>query len=499
MNSNRLQVKNITKFYAGSAANQDINLTIQPGEIHALLGENGAGKSTIMKIIYGLVRPDAGNISWEGQLVNYRNPVQAKLLGIGMVFQHFSLFETLTVTENIALTLPKSEKWNLSQVDRKIRIFAREYGLNINPDNLVYTLSVSEKQRVEIIRCLLQATKLLILDEPTAVLTPQETENLFAILRQIAANGCSILFSTHKLNEVLLLCSRATVLRQGRVVAECNPQKETPASLARMMVGEEVPQNQMQQQMPGAVCLEVKGLSLPPQHQFGTGLQQINLEVHGGEIVGIAGVAGNGQQELLGVLSGEITSPKKEMIMLGEMPIGDFGVAKRRRFGLGYAPEERLGKGVVPSLNLMENALLTAYGQGLLRRGIIRYSKLKLWTSRICDAFNVKHAGLHVPIGSLSGGNIQKFIMGREIQQNPSVLIAAHPSWGMDVKATANIHSSLIEMRRLGAGVLVISEDLDELLMLCDRIGVINQGQLSALKPVENITRDEIGRLMTTS
>jgi simple sugar transport system ATP-binding protein len=493
----RLQVKNISKSYPGCVANNQVNLTIQPGEIHALLGENGAGKSTLMKIIYGLVRPDAGDIFWERREVNINSPAQAISLGIGMVFQHFNLFETLTVTENIALALPGKEKWNLSRIAKRILTLSAAYGLSIDCDRPVYTLSVGEKQRLEIIRCLYKRPKLLILDEPTAVLTPQETEKLLAALRQIASDGCSILFSTHKLPEVQSLCSHATVLRQGAVVAHCNPQVETPASIARLMIGSDVPASKPRRnQPPGSVCLLVNDLCLKPQNSYGTTLQHVNLQVRTGEIVGIAGVAGNGQTEFLSALSGEIICSPAEMIMLGEMPIGDCDVAKRRRLGLAYVPEERLEKGVVPSLSLLENALLTAYGQGLVRRGVIRFGKLKAWTGRICNAFNVNQTEVDSAAASLSGGNLQKFIMGREISQNPAVLIAAHPTWGVDINAAASIHQALIEMRDTGAAVLVISEDLDELFALCDRIGAIYKGQLSLFKPVIDTSRDEIGRWM---
>ncbi|MFN6559301.1 MAG: ABC transporter ATP-binding protein [Nostoc sp. ChiSLP01] len=514
----RLEVRNISKSYSGFVANHQVNLAIQPGEIHGLLGENGAGKSTLMKIIYGLVRPDAGEIFWEGQQVNINSPESAISLLIGMVFQHFNLFETLTVTENIALTLPRSEKWDLSRVAKKIITLSAAYELNIDCDRPVHTLSVGEKQRLEILRCLYHRAKLLILDEPTAVLTPQETETLFATLRQIASDGCSILFSSHKLLEMQSLCSHATVLRQGQVVANCNPKAETPANLVRMMIGVDLQgtgewgmrggqggQGEQgsnlsplspSQQLPGPVCLLVKDLHLKPQNPYGTILHNINMEIHTGEIVGIAGVAGNGQTELLSALSGEIISPQAEMIMLGEMPIGKTNVTQRRRLGLGYVPEERLEKSVVPSLSLVENALLTAHGQGLLRRGIIRFGKLKTWTQRICDAFNVDRAGVNSVAATLSGGNLQKFIMGREISQNPAVLIAAHPSWGVDVQATARIHEALIEMRDTGAAVLIISEDLDELFALCDRIGAIYKGQVSPLKPIAHTNRDEIGSWM---
>lgn len=503
----RLQVRNITKSYSGFFANNQVNLTIQPGEIHALLGENGAGKSTLMKIIYGVVRPESGEIFWEGKRVDITNPAKARSLGIGMVFQHFCLFETLTVTENIALALPAGEQWNLGQVNHKIRILSQEYGLDINPDSPVYTLSVGEKQRVEIIRCLCVATKLLILDEPTAVLTLQEIEKLFLTLQQIAAGGCSILFSSHKLQEVRSLCTHATILRNGEVIAECNPQVETIDSLARMMIGEDEENRGQRGQenitLPppphhptSPICFQVRDLCLESKHPSGISLQHINLEVRSGEIVGIAGVAGNGQRELLAVLSGEVICPKADMIMLGEIPIGDCDVPQRRRLGLAYIPEERLGVAIVPNMNLLENALLTGYSQGLLRNGMIRQRKLKAWTRRICDAFNVKQAGLNSLAANLSGGNLQKFIVGREIQQNPTILIAAHPSWGVDVNATVTIYQAFMEMRNMGAGVLVVSEDLDELLTLCDRIGVIYKGQLSPFVPIADISREQIGRWM---
>ncbi|MBV6624190.1 MAG: ABC transporter ATP-binding protein [Rivularia sp. (in: Bacteria)] len=501
----RLQVRNIRKSYPGCIANNRINMTIQPGEIHALLGENGAGKSTLMKIIYGLIPQDSGEILWEGNQINFATPEEARMLGIGMVFQDFSLFECLTVTENIALTL--RGKWNLKQVDRKIRFLSKEYGLKVNPSRLVHTLAVGEKQKVEILRCLCQNTKLLILDEPTAVLTPQEIDKLFATLKKLAINGCSILFSSHKLNEIHQLCTNATVLRQGKVVENCNPQKQTPNSLAELMISEDRKDRALRiveednakyskySYVPGDICLQVRDLCLPKQHPYGIALRNINFEVGSGEIIGIAGVAGNGQSELTSALSGEIIS-SHQMIMLGEMPIGNFGVTMRRRLGIAYAPEERLSKAIVANMTLQENALLTAYGQGMLQSGMIRQSKLKAWTKRIVNAFDIRGGGLNSRAGSLSGGNLQKFILGREIQQNPIVLIAAHPTWGVDINACTTIHNALIQMRDSGSSVIVISEDLDELFSLCNRIAVIYKGRLSPLKAATDINRKKIGQLM---
>jgi len=498
-----LQVRNISKSYPGCLANNRINLTIQPGEIHALLGDNEAGKSTLMKIIYGLINADSGEIFWEGNQINFNIPQVASMLGIGMVFQDFSLLECLNVTENIALAFPG--KFNLKQVDKKIRILSNEYGLKVNPSRLVHSLTVGEKQRVEILRCLCQNTKLLILDEPTAVLTPQEINQLFATLRKLAENGCSILFSSRKLKEVHKFCSNATVLCQGKVVANCNPQTEIPKTLASLMVGENIKdrilgiveeESSKSFQAVNDVCLEVRDLCLPKQHPYDTTLRNINFEVGSGEVIGIAGIAGNGQSELTSALSGEVICPKREMIMLGEMSVGNYGVTMRRRLGIGYAPEKRLSKGIVPYMSLQENALLTAYGQGMLQNGMIRQSKLKAWTKRIFAAFDVRARGLNSRAGSLSRGDIQKFIMGREIQQNPVVLITVNPTWGLDVRAGATIHNALIEMRDAGSSVIVISEDLDELKSLCNRIGVIYKGKLSPLMPITDINRYKIGRLM---
>lgn len=493
----RLKVTKVSKSYPGCLAIQNVDLCIYPGEIHALLGENGAGKSTLMKIIYGVVHSNAGKIEWEGRTIKIANPTIARNLGISMVFQHFSLFETLTVTENIALTVSQYERWHLKKLAKKIQSLSEQYGLSVNPNKPVYTLSVGERQRVEIIRCLLQSTRLLILDEPTSVLTPQESDKLFAIVRQLAQEGCSVLFSSHKLQEVQALCNQATVLRGGQVVAHCQPKAETPASLARLMIGTEMPpEKRHQERSPGAILLRVNQLTLKPQHRFGTALSQIQFELYSGEIVGIAGVAGNGQAELLAALSGEYLAPKADMIQFIDLAIGRLNPAQRRRFGLAYAPEDRLHKGVVPHLGLAENALLTGYGQGLVRRGIIQQKRLRNWTEAICEQFQVKRSSLHAPAQSLSGGNLQKFIMGREMLQQPKVLITAHPTWGVDVHATVNIHDALISLRDAGTAVLVLSEDLDELLTLCDRIGAISKGMLSEIVPVKSCDIEALGRWM---
>ncbi|MGH8849189.1 MAG: ABC transporter ATP-binding protein, partial [Polaromonas sp.] len=338
-------------------ANSDVSLTVQPGVAHAVLGENGAGKSTLMKIIYGSVKPDEGSVMFNGQPVHIRNPQEARALGISMVFQHFSLFDTLTVAENVWLGLEKS--LTLNQVRHSITAKAAEYGLDIDPTRPVHTLSVGEMQRVEIIRALLTNPKLLILDEPTSVLTPQAVEKLFVVLKQLVSEGCSILYISHKLHEIRELCSACTVLRGGKVTGVCNPQEESNASLSRLMIGAEPPALEHHERQAGDTVLRVQGLSLPREDQFGVDLDGISLEVRAGEVVGIAGVSGNGQKELLYALSGEDTRADAGAIQVFGKDAGHFGPGQRRKLGVHFVPEERLGRGAVPTLGLAHNLMLT--------------------------------------------------------------------------------------------------------------------------------------------
>lgn len=487
----RLELQGITKAYPGCLANDNISLRILPGQIHALLGENGAGKSTLVKTIYGVVKADSGQILWEGQPAPITNPAAARRLGIGMVFQHFSLFETLTVAENIALGLETGE--SLKSLARRIDEVSHRYGLPIDPRRLVHSLSVGERQRVEIVRCLLQDPKLLIMDEPTSVLTPQAAQKLFETLRRLAAEGCSILYISHKLDEIRALCETATVLRGGRVSAVCDPRQETPHTLASMMIGADLPVCDRPPTVVGDECLKINRLSLPPDHPFGTALQEVTLSIHAGEIVGIAGVAGNGQQELLAALSGERLSPT-DMVQFQGVAIGQLGAAARRRLGLAFVPEERLGRGAAPTMSLTDNALLT--GRGFTYYGWIRYGKVRAFAERIRKDFNVVCGGIQAAAKSLSGGNLQKFIIGREIMQQPQLLIAAHPTWGVDVGAAGSIHQALIDLRNAGGALLVVSEDLDELFEISDRIAVLSQGRLSPAKPSSQTSIEEVGLLM---
>lgn len=490
----RLELRGITKRYPAVVANQDIDLVVMPGEIHALLGENGAGKSTLMKIVYGVVKPDAGQIFWNGQAVHIRNPAQARALGIGMVFQHFSLFDTLTVAQNIALALDQGQ--DMQQLSARILEVSTRYGLPLEPDRLVHLLSVGERQRVEIVRCLLQAPQLLIMDEPTSVLTPQAVRKLFETLRRLAAEGCSILYISHKLDEIRELCHTATVLRAGQVTGTANPQVETSKSLAELMIGKELPAyKRSSAPQVGEPRLVINDLSRPSDDPFGTALEHIQLTVHAGEIVGIAGVSGNGQQELLYALSGEKPSQAEAVLIKGQAA-GQLDAAERRSLGLRLVPEERLGRGAVPEMSLEMNALLTGYAKGLSQHGFIQYSKIRAFAKACIERFNVKASGPTAVAKSLSGGNVQKYIVGRELMLNPEVLVIAQPTWGVDVGAASFIRQTLLDLSRDGGAVLVVSEELEELFEICDRIAVMAGGQLSTAKPIAETSIEEIGLLM---
>jgi general nucleoside transport system ATP-binding protein len=491
----RLVLRGITKRYPAVVANDNVNLEVRPGEIHALLGENGAGKSTLMKIVYGVTKPDAGTIIWEGQPVHISSPAEARRLGIGMVFQHFSLFETLTVAENISLAL--DERTAPEQLASRIRAVSENYGLPIDPNRLVHSMSVGERQRVEIVRCLLQSPKLLIMDEPTSVLTPQAVLKLFETLRRLSEEGCSILYISHKLDEIKALCDTATVLRGGRVTGTAIPSQETPESLARMMIGSELPECHLQPRAPGEIRLELDRLSLATLDPFGVTLREIGLSVRGGEIVGIAGVSGNGQKELLTALSGESIAGRADMVRIMERPAARLDPAQRRQLGLTFVPEERLGRGAVPALSLADNALLTGSSRGMVQHGVIRHPTVREFARSVIERFKVKCKSEQAAASSLSGGNLQKFIVGRETMLEPKVIVVAQPTWGVDIGASMLIRQALIDLRDRGVAVLVISEELDELFMISDRIAVMAQGRLSRAVPAAETSLEQIGGWMS--
>jgi simple sugar transport system ATP-binding protein len=491
----RLALHNITKRYPAVVANDNINLTVQAGEIHAVLGENGAGKSTLMKIIYGAVKPDAGQVFWNGQEVHIANPAAARQLGIAMVFQHFSLFDTLTVTENIALGLPPDTK--LDELAQRIVSTASQYGLELEPQRHVHTLSVGECQRVEIVRALLAKPQLLILDEPTSVLTPQAVDKLFETLRQLAAEGCSILYISHKLDEIRALCHTCSVVRGGKNTGVCDPRQETASSLSRLMIGAAPPAIVPVARAAGDVMLDVKNLSLPKSHPFATQLDNINFTLRAGEILGVAGVSGNGQQELLAALSGEDPRAAADMIVLQGAPVGRQGPQLRRERGLGFVPEERLGRGAAPDMSLADNILLSMQNPATIRHGLIRKDGIAQLARSIIDRFKVKAGGPDALARSLSGGNLQKYIVGREVLRGPKVLVVAQPTWGVDVGAAAQIRAELVALRDAGCALLIISEELEELFEISDRLMVIAKGRMSPSINTSAASVDLIGRWMS--
>ncbi|WP_061930467.1 ABC transporter ATP-binding protein [Aureimonas sp. AU22] len=494
--AHRLELKGISKRFPGVVANDDISFSVEPGRIHALLGENGAGKSTLVKIIYGVQQADEGVMLFDGRAVRVGSPREARGLGIGMVFQHFCLFEAMTVLENIALGMddppPRRE------LEARVRDVMAAYGLGLDPHREVHTLSVGERQRIEIVRALLGRPKILIMDEPTSVLTPQEVEALFGVLRQLASEGCSILYISHKLGEIKALCSSATILRGGRVVASCDPREETARSMAELMIGGSLKTlNPKASGYIGAVRLGVEELSVPGDPPFGTSLKEVSFSVRSYEIFGIAGVAGNGQNELLEVLSGEKLAGVTGSIELQKTRVEREGVSARRRLGLATVPEERNGHAAVPALSLTENAILSARARkGLSRRGMLRLKAARDYATSVISAFSVKATGEAASAGSLSGGNLQKFIMGREIGQEPEVLVVSQPTWGVDAGAASFIRQAMIDLAGRGTAIVVVSQDLDELLELCDRIAVLNEGRLSEAMDVKGISIERVGLLM---
>jgi general nucleoside transport system ATP-binding protein len=491
-----LSAVSISKRYGDFLANDCIDLDLFPAEIHALLGENGAGKSTLVKVMYGLIQPSGGELRWMGEKVVLSGPSQARSLGIGMVFQHFSLFENLTVAENVALGLPPTESF--AAISARLAETARVYGLPLDPKREVWRLSVGERQRIEIVRALMQNPKLLILDEPTAVLTPQEADQLFVVLERLRGEGRAILYISHKLEEVKRLCDTATILRLGKKVATCDPRQETAASLARMMVGAEIGEVKAAAQRDVTVPrLLVHKLSLEPDDPHGTRLKEVSLEVRGGEILGIAGVAGNGQDKLFAALSGERLSTSGGSIVIDGKAAGGLNVNDRRRMGAAFVPEERLGHGTAPRMKLSENALLTGHAaSGMVKRGFINKLATLAYVDRTTKSFDVRKAKRDPEAVSLSGGNLQKFVVGREILRNPGILVVSQPTWGVDAGAAAVIRQALVDLAGRGSAVLVISQDLDELTEIADRIAVMFHGKLSAPLEAAQATRERLGLLM---
>jgi simple sugar transport system ATP-binding protein len=494
--SARLELSGITKRFGEVLANDAVSLSARKGEIKALIGENGAGKSTLVKIIYGVQQADAGEMRFEGALVSIASPRAARKLGIGMVFQHFSLFEPMTVLENIAVGMDQA--LDRRRLEREVRAILEAYALPLDIHRHLDTLSVGERQRIEIVRCLLQKPKLLIMDEPTSVLTPQEADQLFETLRKLAGEGCTVLYISHKLNEIKALCESATILRSGRVVGECDPRIETPRRIAEMMIGAELANvERAHARAPGAARLTVERLSVASDEPFGVDLRDISFEARAGEILGIAGVAGNGQKELMLALSGELPAAPNHAIRLDGLAIGAMPPPARRKRGLCALPEERNGHAAVTAFSLAENTLLTARERKRLSAsGVIKGRAMRQYAGSVISAFKVTATGADALARSLSGGNLQKFVVGREIMQEPQVLIVDQPTWGVDAGASASIRQALVDLAARGSTVILVSQDLDELLSLCDRLAVMNEGRLSRPLIVGEASIEEIGLLM---
>ncbi len=492
----RLELRGITKRFPGTLANDAVDLVVRPGEIHALLGENGAGKSTLVKIVYGLLAADAGEIRFAGERVHVPDPKAARALGIAMVFQHFSLFEALTVAENVALGVPRAG--SLDTLSRRITAVAAAYGLPLDPARRVVDLSVGERQRIEIVRALLQSPRLLVMDEPTSVLTPQEVERLFATLRQLKGEGVSILYISHKLDEIRSLCERATILRRGRVVAEVDPRRETAATLGAIMVGADIrAPSHRQRPAPGAVRLAAKELSRPATTPTDTALDHVGFEVRGGEILGIAGVAGNGQSELLAALGGEVAIHPADALSLDGEAIGHLDVRRRRKRGIAYVPEERVGHGSVGEFSLTDNALLSGLRASAMRAlGFLDRRAAERYARSVVARFQVATTGPAAAARSLSGGNLQKFLMGRELMQDPKVLVCGQPTWGVDAGAAAAIHQALFDLADGGAAIVVVSPDPDGPFLLADPSAGPNGGRPRPAPAPAELDARTVGLLM---
>lgn len=494
-----LEMRGIVKRFPGVVANDQIDFGLRAGEVHTLLGENGAGKSTLMKILYGLYQPDEGELLIEGSPTRIASPIDAINHGIGMVHQHFMLVPTLTVAENVAMgaVASRSGRMNLRKVAERIHELSESHGLTVDPDAYIWQLSVGERQRVEIIKALYREVKLLVLDEPTAVLTPGEVDHLFKILRQMAASGQGLVFISHKLHEVLALSDRITVLRHGRVMGEVPAREATRENLASMMVGRPVRLAPDKPPMtPGKARLTVRDLTVMGDRGI-PALESLNLSVREGEILGIAGVSGNGQRELAETIAG-LRKPTSGTIAVNDADVTGRKPSAVREAGLAYVPEERQRDGAIGAFTVSENLILVNHSQTpMSRKGFLRNGEIRQRSRQLVDDFSVATPGIDVPASNLSGGNLQKLILARELSGSPSVLVASQPTRGVDIGAAEYIHDRLIEQRgSQSVAILLISEDLDEVLGLADRIAVIYEGRLVGEVDADHADRQHIGLMM---
>ena len=494
--NNILDINSITKTFPRVIANKDVSFSIKKNSVHALLGENGAGKSTLVKILYGLLKPDKGEIYFNEQILDISSPSEARKKGIGMVFQHFSLFESLTVRENLILGI--DEKILYSDLQNKLNDISTRYQLPLDLDAPITTLSAGEKQRVEIVRILLQDPQLLIMDEPTSVLTPQEVTSLFKTLDALVKDGRTILYITHKLEEVINLCDEVTIMRNGELIDTCLIENQTAETLATKMLGERLGEIKTDySHVSKKINFKVSDLSAKFNDPFFTDLKKINFDVKEGEIFGIAGIAGNGQSELMDFLTGENIIIDSGSIIFDNKNIENFNPKKRRNLSIAFVPENRLGHSAVPELTLLENTLLSQFpDNNFTKNGIINYENIEIHVNEVIKKFNVVTPGSDAKASSLSGGNLQKFVIGREILSNPKLLIISHPTWGIDAGAEFAIRESLINLSKKGTSIIVISQDLDELFEITHRLSVIFDGSLSDSYKTKDVSIEKIGMLM---
>lgn len=492
-----VEMRDIVKRFPGVIANSNVNFEVKAGEVHALLGENGAGKSTLMRQLYGLYRPDEGQILVDGVPIAFHSPSDAIKAGIGMIHQHFMLVPTLTVTENVALGLQSKTEpiLDLESVEKRIIELSKNYGLKVDPSAFIWQLSVGEQQRVEIIKALYRNAGIIILDEPTAVLTPQEVNDLFETLKLMVQEGHGLIFISHKLHEVMQICDRVTVLRDGQTIGTRSMEGVTRQDLVQMMVGREVKPLEPQPIQPGDIRLKVEGLRALGDRD-NEALKGIDLMVHSGEIVGVAGVSGNGQREFAQCLTGLRDSTAGTIELAGKN-ITKVSLLNRIDAGLAFVPEERMHDGVVKEFSVQDNYFLRDHCAPEYTNGIfMNFNKMTAKIKDVITEFNVKTPSKDTPIKNLSGGNIQKLILARELARKPTVLIAAQPSRGVDIGATEYIHKKLLEQRASGTAILLISEDLDEVRTLSDRIAVMFEGQIIGVVERDAATIEEIGLMM---